>query len=102
MENVSTVNGQVFNFKKAKEVLKQFVPVTEFRRNMNSVLDTLDDVKSIFIVKGSSVVGVLIKKEEYLEMNDYIERLEDQISILKAQQNNTFISEDEFEKKYKK
>ena len=56
------------------------IAVTEFRKNLNEVLDGLGE-RNVVLLRHSAPAGVLISHERYTALLDRIEDLEDNLSV---------------------
>jgi prevent-host-death family protein len=59
------------------------VPVTEARHRLREILEGLDS-SNVILVRHSRPVAVVIDPMRYERLLDYIEDLEDQVSVLTA------------------
>lgn len=79
---------QVYDFTIA-DTFERIIPVTDIKKNISTVLTRLEKHKSLFITKNSSVLGVLVEKTEFENIDRLIKRqalqieeLNDQLAVL--------------------
>lgn len=73
------------------EIFDQIVPITELKRNIKDVMVKLEENHTLYLMKNSNVLAVLMEKNTLdvlktliNDQQNYIEDLENQVSVLKS------------------
>lgn len=83
--------------KSIKGFIKRIIPITDFRNNMQKTMEELEKVKILFLSKNSNIVSVIMTQEKFEEMVDYIEQLEIEVMVLKADLNTEDIPSERYD-----
>ncbi|MDP2947327.1 MAG: hypothetical protein Q8N88_04365 [Nanoarchaeota archaeon] len=90
-------------------IMNQLVPITDFKRNLSDVMQKLEDFHSLYIMKNSTVMAVMMQKETVEEIkqtldyqNDYIVKLQNELAIAEYYKNPIRISHDSVMDKFEK